>query len=146
MTIAKCALALFTAITLMPVGALHAHAAETITMKEAVTIAETFIAENGYTKLPESRVKRLLDNESIEWTADRKQLLAQRRNTLSAEAIGAKRGRRNDPAGWSVAFDYTNQQGNSDNCRVVTMTASGREVRIEHVDGIRSYFQGFKKP
>ncbi|WP_147328224.1 MULTISPECIES: hypothetical protein [unclassified Duganella] len=124
---------------------LHVNAAETITIEAAVKLAEVFVAENGYTELPESGVKQALDHESIEWTYARKELLKQRRNTLLPAAIGAKYSRKNGQAGWSVAFDYTNQRGNPGSCRVVTMESNGREIRIEHVDGVREHFLGFKK-
>ncbi|GJJ05233.1 hypothetical protein RugamoR64_57710 [Duganella rhizosphaerae] len=124
---------------------LHVNAAETMTMGAAVKLAEVFVAENGYTDLPESDVKQALDNESIEWTFARKELLKQRRNTLLPTAIGAKYSRKNGQAGWSVAFDYTSQRGNPGSCRVVTMKSNGREIRIEHVDGMREHFLGFEK-
>ena len=71
-------------------------------------------------------------------------MLGQRHNTLRPKAIGAKRGRRGDKDGWSIAFDYaTAVRGGRDSCRVVTMNSDGSNIRIEHVDGIRSYFAGF---
>jgi hypothetical protein len=124
---------------------LPASATESISVESAVRIAEVFVAENGYTDLPESRVKEVPENESIEWVAGRKERLAQRFNTLLPTAIGARKGRKNGTPGWSVAFDYTNRNGNPGACRVVTMAANGRDVRIEHVDGIRDYFLGFEK-
>lgn len=124
---------------------LHAEAAETVTMEAAIKLAEVFVAENGYTDLPESGVKHALDYERIEWTSARKELLQRRRNTLLPTAIGAKYGRKNGQAGWSVAFDYTDQSGISDTCRVVTMDSNGRDILMEHVAGIRKYFAGFEK-
>lgn len=122
----------------------HVNAAETITMEVAVKLAEDFVAKNGYTDLPESHIKQTLDKENIEWTSTRKELLKQRRNTLLPTAIGVKHGRKNGQAGWSVAFDYTSQHGNLGSCRVVTMESNGREIRIEHVAGVREYFLGFE--
>ncbi|MYM26435.1 hypothetical protein GTP46_27790 [Duganella sp. FT135W] len=124
---------------------LHASANESIAVERAVRIAEHFVAENGYTNLPESRVKEVLDNEAIEWRPGRSERLAQRYNTLRPKTIGAKKARKNGTPGWSVAFDYMSPTGNSNECRVVTMDANGRDVRVEHVDGIRSYFLGFEK-
>jgi len=123
----------------------HVHAVEPVTMETAVRIAEVFVAENGYTDLPESDVKQALDSESVEWTSSRRKLLVQRRNTLLPTAIGAKYGRKYAETGWSVAFDYTSQRGAPGSCRIVTMDLNGHEVRIEHVDGIRKYFLGFGK-
>lgn len=127
----------------MALACFCAHAAESITMKAAVEIAEQFVAENGYTKAPSSDTKEVLGNEAIEWTTNPRDRLEQRFNTLLPKAIGAKKGRRNSSEGWSVAFDYTSKNGASNNCRVVTMNSAGNDIRIEHVDGIRSYFIGF---
>ncbi|MES3022019.1 MAG: hypothetical protein V4857_10595 [Pseudomonadota bacterium] len=125
---------------------LHANASEFLAIEEAVKIAEKFVAENGYTNLPEASLKRALDGESIEWTSDRQRLVARRLNTLLPGAIGAKSGRRNASAGWSVAFDFASKLGDPNTCRVVTMASNGTDIRVEHVDGIRKYFIGFKNP
>lgn len=123
---------------------LHASASENLKIEAAVRIAEKFVAENGYTNLPKSRVNRVLDSESLERSADREKLLADRFDTLMPSAIGAKRGRKNERTGWSVAFDFTAKFGAPNLCRVVTMTLDGSNVRVEHVDGVRKYFVGFE--
>lgn len=120
-----------------------AHAAERITVQAAVKVAEEFVANNGYTNAPASDVKSLLDKERIEWTADRRDQMRQRFNTLSPKAIGAKPGRRGSTDGWSVAFDYAPGKGSAETCRVVTMDGAGSDIQVEHVDGIRNYFLGF---
>jgi hypothetical protein len=119
-----------------------AHAAESITIEAAVQIAEEFIANNGYTNAPASKVKAVLDNESIEWTADRRDRIKSRFNTLLPKAIGAKKGRKASSDGWSVAFDSTSGRV-PNSCRIVTMNSAGKDIQVEHVDGIRSYFVGF---
>jgi hypothetical protein len=121
----------------------YTHAAESITVETAVKVAEEFVAKNGYTNVPASDVKAVLDNERIERTTDRRDQIQQRFNTLLPKAIGAKKGRKGSPDGWSVAFDYTSGKGSSETCRVVTMNSAGSDIRVEHVDGIRSYFIGF---
>ncbi len=123
---------------------LFAGAAERLTMGDAVRKAEQFVAENGYTNLPDSRMKKELNAESIEWTADRQKQIAQRAGTLSPVAIGAKSGRKHAGVGWSVAFDYAANEGERVTCRVVTMALDGADMRVEHVDGIRKYFLGFE--
>lgn len=122
---------------------LYTQAAERISVEDAVKVAEEFVAKNGYTDLSASNVKERLDNERVEWTTDRGHQIRQRFNTLLPKAIGAKLGRRGNVDGWSVAFDYTSGREPSENCRVVTMDSSGKDARVEHVDGIRSYFVGF---
>jgi hypothetical protein len=124
---------------------LNANASEILTMEAAVKIAEKFVAENGYTNLAESRVKQVFDRESIEWSAAHQDQAAERFNTLQPRAIGAKSGRKNGSAGWSVAFDYTSSDGDRTSCRVVTMASNGNEIRVEHVDGERKFFVGFGK-
>jgi hypothetical protein len=118
------------------------HAAESITIEAAVKLAEEFIARNGYTNAPASTVKAVLDNESIEWAADRGDQIKSRINTLLPKAIGAKKGRKGSSDGWSVAFDFTSGRV-PNSCRVVTMSSAGNAIRVEHVDGIRTYFVGF---
>jgi hypothetical protein len=136
---------LLIAICLLGLITLQASASETLAMEAAVKVAEKFVAENGYTNLPKSRLKKVLENERIEWTSDHHQLVAQRFNTLSPVAIGVRPGRKNGHSGWSVAFDYTANRGDPTVCRVVTMASNGRNIRVEHVDGLRAYFVGLKK-
>jgi hypothetical protein len=133
------------AICLLGLITLQASASETLTRETAVKVAEKFVAENGYTNLPMSRLKNVLDNERIEWTSDHQQLVAQRFNTLSPVGIGVRPGRKNGDAGWSVAFDYTANPGAPTVCRVVTMASNGRNIRVEHADGLRAHFVGLKK-
>lgn len=111
---------------------------------EAVSHAETFIAENGYLDLPEAMLKIDLDLESIEWSSGRKAILASRFNSLKSKAIGIRKGAPGRQDGWSVAFDYVDQASfSSDRCRVVTMRPDGTGIRLEHVDGVRTAFAGF---
>ena len=112
-----------------------------LTRDQAVAKAENFILENGYTDAWHWRIKNKLDHESIEWTQDRGELIKQRHNSLERKAIGARKGRKGGQAGWSVAFEYTRDTG--DSCRVVTMDTNGSNIRVEHVDGVLSRFKGF---
>ena len=117
---------------------------QVLSQKAAIALAEKFIAQNGYTNAPPAMIRQRLDFESIERADSRSKMLEQRHNTLQPRAIGAKQGRRGDKAGWSIAFDYVPTiRGGRDSCRVVTMDRDGSSIRIEHVDGIRSYFAGF---
>ena len=117
-----------------------------LSKEEAIQTAERFVLENGYTNAPRETVKAQLDHESIEMIVEgkeaREQLLAARVDTLKPKAIGIRRGRKGGSDGWSVAFEYTNQSLN-DTCRVVTMNLDGTKIRVEHVDGILSFFKGF---
>ncbi|WP_431475565.1 hypothetical protein [Massilia eburnea] len=133
------------AILFVALTCLHAKASENLTMESAVKIAEKFVAENGYTNLPASSVKQVLNSESVEWASERQKQLEQRFNTLLPSAIGAKTGRKGNKAGWSVAFDYASTPGTLGACRVVTMASDGTDIRVEHVDGVRKYFVGFEK-
>ena len=117
-----------------------------LSKEEAIQIAERFVLENGYTNAPREKVKVQLDHESIEVIVEgkeaREQLLAARVDTLKPKAIGTRRGRKGGSDGWSVAFEYTHPSLN-DTCRVVTMDLDGTNIRVEHVDGILSFFKGF---
>lgn len=116
--------------------------AANLTKQEAVSLAEKFVLENGYTNAPPKNIKKKLDNESIEWESDRAKLLKKRYDSLNKKAIGVREGRKNQNSGWSAAFDIADPQYKSI-CRVVTMNIDGSEIRIEHVDGKREFFVGF---
>jgi hypothetical protein len=128
-------------------------AAQSLTKWQAVTLAESFIADNGYTNLPPERLKPQLDMESIEWAAmvgdgsqadTRKQILKMRFNSLRPKAIGVRRGEEQGKGQWSVAFDFIDSEARAEKvCRVVTMDLDGTHLRVEHKDGFRKYFVGF---
>lgn len=112
-----------------------------LSKEEAIRIGERFVLENGYTSAPPELIKQQLDHESIEWQGDRKEMLQHRYNSLKPKAIGAKRGRKGETAGWSVAFDRVAGDSSSPaTCRVVTMDDDGSNMRMEHVDGVRNAF------
>ena len=117
-----------------------------LSKEEAIQTAERFVLENGYTNAPREKVKEQLDHESIEMIVEgkeaREQLLVARVDTLKPKAIGIRKGRKGGSDGWSVAFEYTNSSLNN-TCRVVTMNSDGTSMRVEHVDGILSFFKGF---
>lgn len=117
--------------------------AQELTKAQAIALAEQFIAENGYTSLPRKSIKNNLDPESLNWGMPREDELKMRFNTLSPKAIGIKPGARGHSSGWSVAFDYIERGRNSGSCRVVTMDRKGQNVVLQHMDGSRSYFEGF---
>lgn len=120
--------------------------AASLSKEEAIQTAERFVLENGYTNAPREKVKAQLDHESIEMIVEgkeaREQLLDARVDTLKLKAIGIRKGRKGGSDGWSVAFEYTNPSLN-ETCRVVTMNSDGTNMRVEHVDGILSFFKGF---
>ena len=107
-----------------------------LTLEEVVAVAERFVRDNGYIDAPVDELKARLDFESIEFGANREELLLQRKNSLQPKAIGAKP----TSEGWGVAFDYFEPQ--ADTCRVVVMRHDGSEVRVQHQDGIREFWLG----
>ena len=131
------------AIALVAMLVACAAIAQPLTKVAAIALAEKFIAENGYTKLPTSKLKSALDPESLEWGFSRDKTLAHRFNTLNGRAIGIKSGGKGEADGWSVAFDFAGGRVSSTSCRVVTMEKDGSNLRVQHVDGIRTYFAGF---
>jgi hypothetical protein len=105
----------------------------TIDARQAVRIAERFVRANGYTDyIPDDR-QRLVP-ESVEFSRDTRAWLKERHNQLKPQAVGYRKGRRNDLKGWTVGFalvkplDQTRPIG-----RAVTMDRRGRNVRIEHM-------------
>ena len=131
---------LFAAFALSCIGSAHAQA---ISRATAVDLAEKFIARNGYTNLSRQQVSPNLDSESLELDNSREKTLERRFNTLKPKAIGIKKGARGRHNGWSVAFEYAKDDADSRTCRVVTMDEDGKNMVVQHVDGIRSYFAGF---
>ncbi len=107
-----------------------------IAADDAVTLAEQFVRENGYTDAPDNDIKARLDPEGLEWTSDRSEQLKVRRNTLFAKAVGI----RATAEGWGVAFEYVSDRAN---CRILTMAVDGSRLRMQHQDGIREYWVGF---
>lgn len=118
--------------------------ARDITQTEAVRLAELFIAENGYTNVPAAQIKHHLDFEGHDWNTERKALVQARFDTLKGEAIGVTTRPGDKTTRWSVAFDYV-ESGSSERCRVVTISADGKAIRLQHQDGIRRFFIEFEK-
>jgi len=118
--------------------------AQSLSKRAAIALAEKSIAENGYTNLPPEKVKAILDPESLEFGGSREKVLARRFNTLKPKAIGVKAEAKGQSSGWSVAFDFVGASSSSPDCRVVTMEPNGSDIRVQHVDGMRSYFVGFE--
>jgi hypothetical protein len=105
---------------------------EEINMHQAVAIAEKFIAENGYTKIPVAD-KSKIAFESLEGESDVDAILKSRYNTLQEKAYGIRRDRKADNKGWTVIFRYTDKKQQK-NGRAVTMNLDGTNLRVEHQD------------
>lgn len=133
--------ALLVALCLIACGERAEEAPQPLTKTQAITVAERFIGENGYTDLSDEKIKRKLDGESFELGESREAAIRMRRNTLRPRAIGVRVGQLGEEKGWSVAFDYV--KADSSACRVVTMTENGTDVLMQHQDGQRAYFVGF---
>ena len=117
--------------------------AQALTSAQALSLAEKFVAENGYTKQQPEQLKNPFDYESLEWTGERAIMIKQRFNTLEDKAIGVKKTHPRKDTGWSVGFDLVDQAiSEGRHCRVVTVGIDGSDIRVEHVDGIRKYFVG----
>jgi hypothetical protein len=101
-----------------------------LTARQAVALAEQFIAQNGYTDLPPDKTK--LSYETIEWERDLDRMLNRRHDTLERRAYGILRGRKGGEPGWTVVFCYKAHCGATG--RAVTMNLDGSEPRVEHVD------------
>ena len=110
-----------------------------LTQSEAVSLAERFIAQNGYTDLPPDKSK--LTHETIEWESDIDKTLQHRHDTLERRAYGVQSGRKGRESGWTVVFRYKHPGGRlmRSNGRAVTMNIDGSEPRVEHVDFILRY-------
>jgi hypothetical protein len=109
-----------------------------ITAEQAVRIAEEFIRANGYTDYSPVDVSNLdVDMAKVvteEEKASLKDLLAQRRNTIKPRAYGWKRGRRNDPKGWTVGFELVKTLNKDPSIgQAVEMDRHGADAWVEHM-------------
>ena len=100
--------------------------------REAVRVAEQFIADNGYTDLPPLADRRQLSFETIEWADNIDEMLRLRHNTLERKAYGVRRGKWGDPQGWTIAFRSKGEDQQTG--RRVTMDGKGGGIRVEHKD------------
>ena len=109
--------------------------------KEAVRLAEKFIAQNGYTDLRPDKSK--LAYETIEWESNIDDMLRQRHDTLERKAYGIVHGRKDGSPGWTVVFRYSHPSSKQErrNGRAVTMNLDGSGLRVEHVDFILKHVE-----
>jgi hypothetical protein len=112
-----------------------------ITPKAAVSIAEKFVVDNGYTCYPPT--KPLVQSE-ISLPLTQAELLSGRHNSLDPKAYGVNSGNKGGP-GWTVIFVHP-KQAFADSCsskrskindkadtgRAVTMDEYGNYVVMEH--------------
>jgi len=109
-----------------------------ITAEQAVRIAEEFIRANGYTDYSPEDVSNL-DVDIPEQITEEdkkflKEFLARRRNSIKPRAYGWRRGRRNDPKGWTVGFELMRTFNNDpSNGQAVEMDENGSDVWVEHM-------------
>jgi hypothetical protein len=109
-----------------------------ITAQQAIRIAEEFIRANGYTDYtPEDPSKLDIDIPEKMTQEDKEfltEFLARRRNTIKPRAYGWRRGRRNDPKGWTVGFELAKTLNNDPSIgQAVEMDEYGSEVWVEHM-------------
>ena len=76
----------------------------TIDARQAVAIAERFVRENGYTDFVPDDLRCLVP-ESIEFSREPRNWLKGRHNQLKPQAVGFRKGSRNDREGWTVGFE-----------------------------------------
>jgi hypothetical protein len=105
----------------------------TIDARQAVRIAERFMRENGYTDFVPDDLSRLVP-ESMEFAANPRDWVKDRHNELKPQAVGYRKGSRNDPEGWTVGFALVDAMNKTPGVgRAVTMDAKGRRARVEHM-------------
>lgn len=100
----------------------------------AVKCAEEFIARNGYTLTPPVWGSAQLAEETFETGQPWSEVLARRRGTLKPKSVGVCVGA-SDRADmvYTVAFPYADNRVTA-LVRVVTMTASFGDLRMQHQD------------
>lgn len=102
--------------------------AAAITPSQAIERAEAFVRANGYTDAPADRAA--ISAESIEWSSDLDEILAERRGTLKPQAYGYRR----YAGGYAVLFLYAT--GDDQVGRAVTMDLAGEGLRVMHQDAL----------
>ncbi len=96
---------------------------------DAITLAEAFVAAQGYTNKAPDLTRVALQFEKNEYASDTVGVLKVRHNMLKPKAVGA---RQYDDKKWLVGFEYT---WNEDNiARAVTMDSIGSKIFIQSQD------------
>ena len=134
--------------SIFAVSSLAAGPAQKITEKQAVSIAEKFIAENGYTASYPGSKQLVRDLLTLPGTVEaiEAQERSLRHNTLEPKAYGVTSRAKSGP-GWTVVFQYSTEVRTkygmsdrnkcTDQCevgRAVTMDEFGHEIHVQHVD------------
>jgi hypothetical protein len=108
-----------------------------INAEQAVRVAEAFIRSNGYTDRAVEEMSNLdVDIPELMAEEDAAELdtfLALRRNSLLPRAYGWRRGRRNDPNGWTVGFERVGPLASPSIGQAVEMDEYGMEVHVERM-------------
>ena len=118
---------------------------ESLTKEQAISLAEQFVLDNGYTNLPADKSKlsyELFDQYESNFAST----LKHRHNTLQPKAFCISE----DKDRWDVGFlsvsvdltklDSLQRQTNLPGRAVIVMK-NGREIRIAHKDPLFSYFK-----
>jgi len=98
-----------------------------ISRDEAISIAEQFIIDNGYTDISSTIPKGEIVRESLEWSNDIEKILASRKGELQLKAVGAKSFK---GGSWLVAF--LRKDGKTG--RGVKIDSKGEKIRMAHQD------------
>jgi hypothetical protein len=101
---------------------------QAISPEIAILIAETFVAQQGYTDLPVDLNKQTLQFEKGEYASDTNQILQLRQHTLQKQAVGVRQYGDNSEK-WAVGFKPIN--GDNNIIRAVTMDSLARLVIMQ---------------
>lgn len=104
---------------------------KTIDARQAVRIAERFVHDNGYTDFIPDDLSRLAP-ESLEFSRNPRGWFKYRHGLLKPQAVGYRKGGRNDPKGWTVGFALV-KPSNPDAEIAVTMDERGRGAVVQHM-------------
>lgn len=94
---------------------------------EAYALAESFVAQNGYTEKPHAGLKKIA-REAGEFESDLERLVLRRQNTLRSRAVALSKERKDKSPGFTIFFAQTHA---TQNARVVTMKPDGSDIRVE---------------
>jgi hypothetical protein len=103
-----------------------------IDARQAVRIAERFVHDNGYTDYVPDNLLRIAP-ESFDFSRNPYEWFKYRHGLLKPQAVGYRKGSRNDPKGWTVGFALVKPLENPDAGIAVTMDAKGRGAIVQHM-------------
>lgn len=111
-----------------------------INQDKAVQIAETFVAQQGYTQQKTNITIEEAILEKEEYASNIENLLKIRYNVLKPKAYKARPF--NNKTQWAVAFEFV-EPSEEDQCRYVVMDTLGQNIYMNHIPTFLQWFDEY---